>query len=106
MSTDNEVFDRLAESLPNKEKQAQLNGDVLPDGRKLSDLTNGELARALKKLDVAGASVSNSKAANAALYAEHLKGIAEGAILLWFFDNDRTGSDDDDNREDGDDVRD
>ncbi|MCA1546445.1 hypothetical protein I6F36_06450 [Bradyrhizobium sp. BRP19] len=87
----------MAESLPNKQKQAQLNAEVLPDGRKVADLSNAEFARALKKLDVAGASVSNKKAANEALYAGHLQGIAEGAILLWFFDNeDKTESNDDD----------
>ncbi|MCA1546310.1 hypothetical protein I6F36_05765 [Bradyrhizobium sp. BRP19] len=102
MSTDSEVFDRLAESLPNKQKQAQLNADVLPDGRKVADLSNAEFARALKKLDVAGASVSNTKAANEALYAGHLQGIAEGAILLWFFDNeDKTDTGGDDDSEDG-----
>jgi hypothetical protein len=116
MSTGVEALDRLAESLPktsDKQREAKLDADVLPSGRRVSDLSAEELGRELKRLGIPGASPGNTIAGNRAAYEQFLQEIrdfaAELSVLTWFQENKHDGSssdDDDTDSEGNDDVRD
>lgn len=100
---------KLAESLPRNDKHrgAKLDFSELPGGEKVAGMSGAELSRALKKLEIPGASPNNTKEANVAAYERHLQGLYDEAgevtILLWFRDHEDEKPDDDDDSEKDDD---
>jgi len=73
---------------------------TLPDGRKIDDLSDAQLSRALMRFEIDGAQKGNSRKANEALYqaavmSEYCRG-GEISVALWRLGFDETDHDDND----------
>lgn len=98
----------VMEALPSKDKRTPMLAErmdisELPDGRKVSDLSRQELAKALAKLKIKGASPQNTAEANVALYERHLQRMFDDAgsdAIVAFLFGDHEDKDEDKRDED------